>query len=73
MTAAQDQKSEEFYGKARTAGYDIDVIKMCIIFAFCKENFGHEIETLDKYIELIDKYQADEDNFVKAVGEIFGF
>ena len=33
------------------------------IIAFSSDNVGHEIETLDKFIDLIDKY-PDEREFV---------
>ena len=53
---------------AKNEQYMLDYLEVCRtiggILAFSSDNVGHEIETLDKFIDLIDKY-PDEREFFK--------
>ena len=51
---------------------NFDTVKAGLIMSCCKENKGHEVETLDKCIEFAKKYPGDDDAFIKALGELFG-
>lgn len=64
MTEEQRAKNRAYLAKAKKAGYSDRVLIMTDIMAFSSDNVGHEIETLDKFIDLIDKY-PDEREFFK--------
>lgn len=64
MTEEQRAKNRAYLAKAKKAGYSDRVLIMTDIIAFSSDNIGHEIETLDKFIDLIDKY-PDEREFFK--------
>lgn len=64
MTEEQRAKNRAYLAKAKKAGYSDRVLIMTDIIAFSSDNVGHEIETLDKFIDLIDKY-PDECEFFK--------
>lgn len=64
MTEEQRAKNRTYLAKAKKAGYSDRVLIMTDIIAFSSDNVGHEIETLDKFIDLIDKY-PDEREFFK--------
>lgn len=64
MTEEQRAKNMAYLAKAKKAGYSDRVLIMTDIIAFSSDNVGHEIETLDKFIDLIDKY-PDEREFFK--------
>lgn len=64
MTEEQRAKNRAYLAKAKKAGYSDRVLIMTDIIAFSSDNVGHEIETLDKFIDLIDKY-PDEREFFK--------
>lgn len=64
MTDEQRVKNRAYLAKAKKAGYSDRVLIMTDIMEFSSDNVGHEIETLDKFIELIDKY-PDEREFFK--------
>ncbi len=64
MTEIEKKKATEMVKKAKEANYSAEVIVMIGILAFSKDNIGHEIETCDKFIDLIDKY-PDEREFFK--------
>lgn len=71
MTEEQRVKNMAYLAKAKKAGYSDRVLIMTDIMAFSSDNVGHEIETLDKFIDLIDKY-PDEQEFFYQVCYIFG-
>lgn len=64
LTEEQRAKNRAYLAKAKKAGYSDRVLIMTDIIAFSSDNVGHEIETLDKFIDLIDKY-PDEREFFK--------
>lgn len=64
MTENEKKKATEMVKKAKDANYSADVIVMMGLLAFSEDNIGHEIETCDKFIDLIDKY-PDEREFFK--------
>lgn len=64
MTEEQRAKNRAYLAKAKKAGYSDRVLIMTDIIAFSSDNVGHEIETLNKFIDLIDKY-PDEREFFK--------
>lgn len=61
MTDEEKSKAKEFIQKAKLAGYLGDVMFVCGALAFSKDNTGREIETLNKFITLIDEYENDDD------------
>lgn len=66
MTEIEKKKAAEMVKKAKDANYSADVIIMIGILAFSSDNVGHEIETLDKFIDLIDKYHDEREFFKHA-------
>lgn len=65
LTEEEKSKAKEFIQKAKHAGYQNDVMFVCGALAFSKDNTGHEIETLNKFINLIEEYE-NEDDFLDA-------
>lgn len=64
LTADEIKKLDELIDKEKAAKFSGRTMMMVAILAFSKDNIGHEIETCDKFIDLIDKY-PDEREFFK--------
>ncbi len=61
-----DKKTDEFIKKATRSNFSSDTLFICGVLTFCKQNKGKEIELLDKFIELIDKYPDEREFVAKA-------
>lgn len=71
LTAEQIKKLDELIDKEKAAKFSGRVMMMVSILVFSEDNVGHEIETLDKLIALVDEY-PDEQEFFYQVCAMFG-
>lgn len=71
LTAEQIKKLDELIDKEKAAKFSGRVMMMVSILVFSEDNVGHEIETLDKLIALVDEY-PDEQEFFYQVCDMFG-
>lgn len=71
MTDEQRAKNRAYLAKAKKAGFSDQLLVMTDFMVFSSDNVGHEIETLDKFIALIDEY-PDEQEFFYQVCDMFG-
>ena len=71
LTDEEKRKLDELIDKEKAAKFSGRVMMMVSILVFSKDNVGHEIETLDKLIALVDEY-PDEQEFFYQVCYMFG-